>query len=221
MVRSQEPFLLVPNPMETIMSMMRTAFILAVSCMLATATHAADVRPGKPAPDFAVKDSDGKEHKLSDYKGKVVVLEWNNFECPYVDKHYSTGNMQALQAEAAAKGVVWLMVNSAPPGFGGFLHGLEAAKRLEDRKAKPAAYLIDDTSKIGRAFEARNTPHMFVIDKDGRLAYMGAIDDKPTANPKDVKGARNYVREAMAALAEGKPVQVSSTRPYGCSVKYR
>ena len=194
---------------------------MGLAVALATAAVAADIRPGKPAPDFAVKDANGREHKLADYKGRVVVLEWNNFECPYVDKHYSTGNMQGLQAEAAAKGVVWLTINSAPPGMGGSLKGLEASQHLDDRKAKPTAYLIDDTSKIGRAYEARNTPHMFVIDKEGRLAYMGAIDDKPTANPKDVKGARNYVREAMAALVDGKPVAVASTRPYGCSVKYR
>ncbi len=206
-------------------SMLRAGFVAtlasAVMVVAASAVLAADIRPGQPAPDFKVKDANGVEHKLSAYKGKTVVMEWNNFECPYVHKHYSTGNMQALQAEATAKGVVWLVINSAPPGMGGHLRGIEANKHLDDRKAKPTAYLVDDTSKVGKLFEAKNTPHMFVIDKDGRFAYMGAIDDKPTSNAADVKGARNYVREAVTALAEGKPVTLSSTRPYGCSMKYR
>jgi hypothetical protein len=195
--------------------------LAATLLFLSGVGSAADVRPGKPAPDFKVKDANGTEHTLSQYKGKIVVLEWNNFECPYVQKHYTTGNMQALQAEAAAKGAIWLVVNSAPPGMGGYLHGLEAQKHLDDRKSRPTAYLIDDTSRIGRAYEAKSTPQMVVIGKDGTLAYIGAIDDRPTANPKDVDGARNYVREAITAVSEGKPVPTASTRPYGCSVKYR
>lgn len=200
--------------------LIHAAVAVACSTLLYGSALAADIRPGQPAPDFAVKDANGVEQKLSAYRGKAVVLEWSNFECPYVQKHYGTGNMQALQAEATAKGVVWLMVNSAPRGKGGHLEGLEAIKELADQKAKPTAYLIDDKSAIGRAYDARNTPQMFVIDTNGRIAYMGAIDDKPTANKADVKKARNYVREAVAAVAEGKLVQVASTRPYGCSVKY-
>jgi hypothetical protein len=149
-----------------------------------------------------------------------VVLEWTNHECPYVRKHYGAGNMQALQAEASGKGVVWLSVISSAKGMQGYVNGLEANKLTDDRKAKPTAVLLDPAGKIGRTFGATATPHMFVIGPDGRLVYGGAIDDKPSSNPNDIPKARNYVRDAIAAAAAGTPMSPSTTRAYGCSVKY-
>jgi peroxiredoxin len=206
----------------------RTARSLAAVCGLAFAALAglggpllADAIPGKPAPEFTATDSTGKSHKLSDYKGKTVVLEWTNDGCPYVRKHYGSGNMQALQKEAGNNGVVWLTVVSSAKGEQGYVDGAGANKLTTDRKAIPAAVLLDPEGKVGRAYGAKTTPHMYVIDKDGRLVYNGAIDDKPTSNPADIKGARNYVQAALTAVAEGKPVAVATTRAYGCTVKYR
>lgn len=180
----------------------------------------AQPQPGKAAPDFTAVDSKGKTVRLSELKGKTVVLEWTNQDCPYVRKHYETSTMQSLQRDATADGVVWLTVSSSAPGFQGHVNALEAEKLTADRKAAPTAFLLDPEGKIGRAYEARVTPHMFVIDKAGLIAYMGAIDDRPTANHDDVKGARAYVREALSAIKSGQPVRTTSTRPYGCSVKY-
>jgi len=180
----------------------------------------ADVQPGKPAPDFTGKDSNGTVHALASLEGKTVVLEWTNHDCPYTVKHYATGNMQALQKEAADKGVVWLTIVSSAPGRQGHVTAAQANKLTAERKAVPAAVVLDPEGKIGRLYDARVTPHMFIVDKNGKIAYMGAIDDTPTANHADVKTARNYVREALAAVAEGKPVASAATRPYGCSVKY-
>ncbi len=181
----------------------------------------ADAIPGKSAPDFTAVDSTGKMHKLSDYKGKTVVLEWTNDGCPYVQKHYGAGNMQALQQEAAGKGIVWLTVISSAKGQQGYVEGPAADKLTADRKAKPAAVLLDPAGAFGKAYGAKTTPHMYVIKADGQLAYAGAIDDKPTSNPADIKGARSYMKEALSAVAEGRPVAVASTRAYGCSVKYQ
>lgn len=181
----------------------------------------ADAIPGKPAPEFTAVDSNGKSHKLSDYKGKTVVLEWTNDGCPYVRKHYGAGNMQALQQEAANQGIVWLTIVSSAKGEQGYVDGAGANKLSVDRQAKPAAVLLDPTGAVGKAYGAKTTPHMYVIKADGQLAYNGAIDDKPTSNAADIKGARPFVKEALAAVAEGRPVQVAATRAYGCSVKYR
>ena len=181
----------------------------------------ADAIPGKSAPDFTAVDSTGKMHKLSDYKGKTVVLEWTNDGCPYVRKHYGAGNMQALQQEAAGKGIVWLTVISSAKGQQGYVEGPAADKLTADREAKPAAVLLDPAGAVGKAYGAKTTPHMYVIKADGQLAYNGAIDDKPTSNPADIKGARSYVKEALSAVAEGRPVAVATTRAYGCSVKYQ
>lgn len=191
-----------------------------VSALALSTPALADATPGKSAPDFTAIDSTGKSHKLSDFKGKTVVLEWTNDGCPYVKKHYGAGNMQALQKDASGKGVVWLSVISSAKGTQGYVEGLEADKLTADRKAAPAAVLLDPEGKIGHLYGATATPHMFVIDAKGIVAYAGAIDDKPTANAADIKTARNYVREALTAVAEGKPVEVAATRAYGCSVKY-
>lgn len=191
------------------------AFILGgASAVLAQA------QPGKPAPEFTLQDSSGKTVKLADFKGKTVVLEWTNQDCPYVRKHYGGGNMQQLQRDAAAKDVVWLTISSSAPGQQGHVNGLEADELTKTRKAAPAAFLFDPDGKVGHAYDARTTPHMYVIDKAGVLAYMGAIDDKPTANLADLKTARPYLKEAVEAVLAGEPVKVASTRAYGCSIKY-
>ncbi len=190
------------------------------ACLVAGSAARADVQPGKAAPDFTARDTTGKDVTLSSYRGKTVVLEWTNHLCPYTVKHYATNNMQALQREATKDGVVWLTVVSSAPGTQGYVGELEADKLTADRKASPTALLLDPEGKLGHLYEARTTPHMFVIDKDGKLAYMGAIDDKPTASHGDVKTAHNYVRDALAAVKAGQPVKAASTRPYGCTVKY-
>jgi peroxiredoxin len=180
----------------------------------------AAVQTGRPAPDFTATDSKGAPHTLAGHRGKVVVLEWTNHECPYTAKHYTTGNMQALQAAATGTGVVWLSVVSSPPGTQGHVGPPEADRLTASRKAQPTAVLLDPKGELGRLYGASTTPHMFIVDGAGTLAYMGAIDDRPSASPSSVKGARNYVREALDAMAAGRPVAVASTRPYGCSVKY-
>ena len=196
-----------------------TAALIALAVALPASGR--DVaQPGKPAPDFTAKDSAGRDVALSSFKGKTVVLEWTNHDCPYVRKHYDAGNMQALQQEATAKGVVWLSIVSSAPGMQGHVNGLEAEKLTADRRALPTAVLLDPQGRVGRAYGATATPHMYVIDTAGNLAYAGAIDDKPSTNRDDIKGARNYVREAIVAVAAGQPVKTASTRAYGCSVKY-
>ncbi len=196
------------------------ASLAAVLTLPAGALARETVRPGTVAPDFTAEDSTGKPVTLAALKGRTVVLEWSNHGCPYVQKHYGTGTMQQLQKDAAAKGVVWLTVLSSSPGQQGYVQGLEAEQLTADRKAQPAGVLLDPHGKVGRLYGATTTPHMFVIDAEGKLAYMGAIDDKPSTSPASIKGARPYVREAIDALAAGKPVTTASTRPYGCSIKY-
>jgi peroxiredoxin len=175
---------------------------------------------GKPAPTFEGVDSHGKPHALADYRGKVVVLEWTNHGCPYVGKHYGTGNMQALQKEAAEKGVVWLSVISSAPGTQGHVSPKQANELTETRDAAPAAVLLDPEGEIGQLYAAKVTPHMYVIDVQGRLVYMGAIDDKPTARYADVETATNYVRAALDDVLAGKAVSTPYSRAYGCTVKY-
>ena len=180
----------------------------------------ASPQTGTSAPGFTAVDSKGKRHTLAAYKGKTVVLEWTNHECPYTVKHYATGNMQALQKAATESGAIWLTVVSSRPGSQGHVEALEADKLTDDRNAHPTAVLLDPAGDLGKLYGARVTPHMYVIDPSGMLIYMGAIDDQPTANHASVKGARSYVREALDAVAAGRPVAVASTRPYGCTVKY-
>jgi peroxiredoxin len=198
----------------------------ALTALAATAlampgrSAAASVQTGLPAPDFTVTDTKGVQRTLSAYRGRTVVLEWTNHECPYTAKHYATGNMQALQAAATGSGVVWLTVVSSRPGEQGYVEAAQADQLTASRGAKPTAVVLDPSGKLGHLYGAATTPHMFVIDGAGTLAYVGAIDDRPTANHASVAGARNYVREALDALAAGRPVAVAATRPYGCSVKY-
>jgi peroxiredoxin len=181
---------------------------------------AASVRTGAPAPSFTGTDTKGVQHTLAQYRGKIVVLEWTNHECPYTIKHYATGNMQALQAAATDAGAIWLTVASSRPGTQGYVDSAAADQLTASRRAKPTAVLLDPAGQIGRLYGAQTTPHMFVIDGAGTLVYMGAIDDRPAASHASVRGARNYVQEALDALAAGRPVAVASTRPYGCTVKY-
>ncbi|MCU1252497.1 MAG: hypothetical protein JWQ49_5526 [Edaphobacter sp.] len=178
------------------------------------------VAPGSPAPDFKGTDSNGIQHTLSEYRGKFVVLEWANQGCPYDRKHYLSGSMENLQKEWTAKGVVWLSVISSAPGEQGYVTPSEENTYLKTMHAAPTAALLDPTSAIARLYEAKTTPHIFVIDPAGKLIYQGAIDDKPTTDQQDLKGARNYLNEALTGAMAGKPVPVASTRPYGCSVKY-
>jgi peroxiredoxin len=197
-----------------------TAGLLA-AMPLALAAESEGPRIGHPAPDFAGVDSDGKPVSLKALRGRNVVLEWSNHQCPFVGKHYRSGNMQALQKEAAGEGVVWLTVLSSAPGEQGSVSASEANELTRSRGASPAAVVLDPSGAIGRAYGARTTPHMFVIDRAGILVYMGGIDDKPTTDVADVPAAKNYVRLALNAVVAGKPVQDPVTRPYGCSVKYR
>ena len=175
---------------------------------------------GAPAPDFTVADSGGKPVRLADFKGKFVVLEWTNPECPFVRKHYDSQNMQGLQKEFGARDVVWLAINSTNQGSGEFRTGAQMDAWIKAQGAAPKAALIDASSATGRAYAARTTPHMFVVDPAGMLVYAGAIDDKRSANPADARSANNYVRAALNESLAGKPVTVASTQPYGCSVKY-
>ena len=175
---------------------------------------------GAPAPAFNAVDSKGQKVSLADYKGKTVVLEWTNHDCPFVRKHYESGNMQALQKETTSQGVVWLTIASSMAGEQGYVTGPDADGLTQKRGAAPTAFLLDPQGNVGKAYNAKVTPHMYVIDPNGTLVYMGGIDDKPTTRHADVQGARNYVREALAAMGAGKPIEANSTRAYGCTIKY-
>ena len=192
----------------------------ALALVMAASPVSAEPRVGQPAPSFIGVDSTGKTRTLSELRGKTVVLEWTNHECPFVGKHYSTGNMQKLQKEAVGKDVVWLSVISSAPGRQGHVAPKMADELTTSRKASPTAVILDAKGEIGHAYAARTTPHMFVINAKGTLVYKGAIDDKPSANHDDVPIARNYVREALRAVAAGKPADPDATHAYGCSVKY-
>lgn len=175
---------------------------------------------GQPAPDFTVTDAAGKTQSLSAYKGKTVVLEWNNPECPFVRKHFRAENMQAQQAAATKDGVVWLTVNSGAEGKQGHLDAAAATAYVAKVVARTTAYLIDADGTVGHAYDAKTTPHMFVIDKDGVLRYMGGIDSIASTDVEDIPKATQYVKQALGEMAAGKPVSVSTSEPYGCSVKY-
>jgi len=193
---------------------------LLALALTALTLPAAAVVPGTIAPDFKGTDSNGVQHALSDYRGKYVVLEWANKGCPYDQKHYLSGSMENLQKEWTARGVVWLSIISSAPGAQGYVTPSEENDYLKTMHAAPTAALLDPTSTIARIYEAKTTPHIFVIDPTGKLIYQGAIDDKPTTDQADLKGANNYLNAALNAAMSGKPVPVATTRPYGCSVKY-
>ena len=197
-------------------AMTLTAAVLSLAPPVAAAAPVI----GQSAPAFTGTDTAGRKISLEQFRGKIVVLEWTNPDCPYVRKHYGSGNMQALQKEATATGVVWLSIYSSAPGTQGFVQPAEADRLTQSRNAAPTDVLLDPTGDIGHLYNARTTPHMFVIDTTGKLVYMGGIDDKPTTSKSDIPGATNYVRAALQDLASGRPVATPVTRPYGCSVKY-
>ena len=198
---------------------MRTLFAFAAAASVATAALAAP-QVGRPAPNFKLNDVDGRAVTLADYRGKTVVLEWHNPGCPFVQKHYASGNMQKAQAAARAQGVVWLTINSGAPGKQGHMNGAQAKALLATQKAAPTAYLLDPRGVVGRGYDAKTTPHMYIINPRGQLVYAGGIDDKPTSDKDDIAGARNHVLAALTEMKAGKAVSVPSSRPYGCTVKY-
>ncbi|MES2754130.1 MAG: redoxin domain-containing protein [Pseudomonadota bacterium] len=194
--------------------------LMVVTALALAIPASANITAGQAARDFKLRDTDGNVVALSKYKGKTVVLEWNNPGCPFVKKHYASGNMQATQAAAKAQGAVWLTINSGAPGKQGHMSGAEAKAFVTAAKAVPTDYLLDPAGVVGKAYGAKTTPQIFVIRGNGQVAYQGAIDDKPTADPADIKAARNHVTAALGELRAGKPVSVAETRSYGCSVKY-
>lgn len=201
---------------------MKPLFVLTFTAALLTGSGAALAAAaiGQPAPAFSVTDVNGKAVSLADFKGKHVVLEWVNPGCPYVQKHYNATNMQATQKAAADKGVVWLAINTTGREFSDYKPPADMAKWMKDHKAAATTTLMDADGQVGRAYGARTTPHMYVINPAGTLVYAGAIDSKPTANPADIASATNHVNQALAESLAGKAVSVAATRAYGCTIKY-
>lgn len=202
---------------------MRTKSILiTLGSLVAGSLLTADVPPvGSAAPDFSLSDSKGANHSLSQYRGKYVVLEWFNPECPFVKKHYGSNNMQNLQKEFTDKGVVWLTIDSSAPGTEGNISAEQADKIKAQWQTHQTAFLLDPEGKAGRAYGAKNTPDMVVINPEGKIVYEGAIDNKASPNPADIPASTNYVKVALSELMSGKPVSNPQTKPYGCSVKYK
>ena len=183
-------------------------------------TFSQEAKLNEQAPNFKLMDSNGKEHSLSDFKGKLVVLEWINYECPFVKKHYDSKNMQALQEKYTKQGLIWLTICSSAESKQGNFTNDEINRRSKKHNAKFTAYLVDSDGKVGKMYGAKTTPHMYIINKDGKLVYAGGIDDKASTDLEDIKGAKNYVSLALDELLAGKNVSVQSSKPYGCSVKY-
>src|SRR5919198_1361418 len=198
------------------------SILITASSLIATTLLALEPPPvGSAAPGFSLPDAKGKTHSLADFQGKYVVLEWFNPECPFVKKHYGGGNMQKLQQEYTAKGVIWLTLNSNAPGTEGNITAEQAEKIAKAWNAHHTALLLDPDGKAGRAYGAKNTPNMVIIDPAGKIVYEGAIDSKPTPNPADIPNSTNYVKAALDESLAGKPVSQPTTKPYGCSVKYK
>ena len=196
--------------------------LTAVTAFIGSALYASDVPPvGSAAPEFSLPDANGKTHSLSEYKGKYVVLEWFNPECPFVKKHYGSDNMQKLQSDYTAKGVVWLTIDSNAPGTEGNLTPDQAQKVMASWKTKQTALLLDPESNVAKLYGAKNTPDMIVISPEGKIVYEGAIDSKASPNPKDIPASTNYVKAALDEALAGKPISNPTTKPYGCSVKYK
>jgi hypothetical protein len=191
---------------------------LALTCSSLAALAVANI--DQPAPAFSAPGADGKAVSLESYRGKTVVLEWTNADCPFVKKHYESGNIPTLQQDAAAKGVVWLQVISSAPGKQGYVDGATAIKLNNFRNAKPAATVLDADGKIGKLYGAQTTPHIFIVNPQGQLVYKGGIDSIPSADQSDIAKADNYVVAALGDLAAGRKIANANTKPYGCSVKY-
>src|ERR1043166_1116794 len=196
--------------------------LTALAALASASIYASDVPPvGSAAPEFSLPDANGQSHSLAQYKGKYVVLEWFNPECPFVKKHYGSDNMQKLQADYTGKGVVWLTIDSNAPGTEGSITAEQAQKIMSGWKTHQTALLLDPEGKVGRAYGAKNTPNMVIINPDGKIVYEGAIDSKATPNPADIPASTNYVKAALDESLAGKAISHPSTRPYGCSVKYK
>src|SRR4051794_32198653 len=200
--------------------MLRRA-LLALSLFACLPAALAVPAVGQTAPDFTLKDTAGQTVKLSDYRGRYVVLEWTNPSCPYVRKHYNSGNMPGTQRDAAAKGAVWLSINSTAKSSSEYQEPAKVSSWMRDRKAQPTAMLWDEEGATGRAYGARTTPHMYIVDPKGRLVYAGGIDSIASSDPDDIPKAVNYVKQALGEALAGKPISQAVTRPYGCSVKYK
>ena len=209
------------SPRRALLRMTAFTAALAGASLLIAAPAMAAPTIGQPAPAFTALDSKGQQHKLADLKGKVVVLEWTNNECPYVKKHYGAANMQNLQKQATGAGVVWLSVISSAPGEQGHVTGAKADELTASRNAQPTAVLLDPQGEIGKAYDARTTPHMYVIDAKGILRYAGGIDSIATAKPADIEKADPYFKTALESVLKGENVAQATTRPYGCAVKYK
>lgn len=194
---------------------------MAFIAIFSLSAFAQSAKLNEQAPDFTLTDSKGKTHKLSDFKGKTIVLEWINFDCPFVVKHYASNNMQKIQKEYTDKGIVWLSICSSTEGKQGHFDKAEINKRIADQKAKMTAYLIDEDGTVGKMYGAKVTPHMYIIDKSGKLVYQGAIDDIKSTDQEDIKKAKNYVISGLNEVLSGKAVTDKTTTPYGCSVKYK
>jgi len=200
------------------------ALVLALLATVAFAPPAAaqtdQAEIGEPAPDFTLKAADGDKHSLSDFEGKHVVLEWLNFECPFVGKHYGSGNMQTLQKTYTDEGVVWLSIVSSAPGKQGYYPPKEMQEQKEKHNGNMTAILMDPSGEVGKTYGATVTPHMYVINPEGKLVYRGGIDDRPTTDEADIEGATNYVKKALAAAMNGEEVSPERAKPYGCTIKY-
>jgi len=194
---------------------------LFIAVAVSQAGLAPTAKIDQSAPDFTLTDNNGKKHSISEHRGKYVILEWVNYDCPFVRKHYNSGNMQKLQKLYRDKGVVWFSVCSSAEGRQGYFEGEDLNERIVRHKAAPTAYLIDEDGAVGQTYEAKATPHMFIINPEGVLIYAGAIDDIPSTNLDDIGKAKNHVQTVMDAAFAGKPIPVKGTRAYGCSVKYK
>jgi len=201
-------------------AVMAAAVALGSTLLIGAPAHAAPA-VGQKAPDFVAVDTRGKQHQLSDFAGKYVVLEWTNPGCPFVRKHYGSGNMPATQKAATAKGVVWLAINSTERAASDYLQPAALDSWMKTQSAAPTAVLMDEDGTIGQAYGARTTPHIFIIDPKGTLVYAGGIDSIPSARPDDIKTATNYVNQALGEAFGGRPISAAATRPYGCSIKYK
>jgi len=197
----------------------RNLMALCVFALAAAAQAAPAV--GQNAPDFSLKDAGGRTVRLSDFRGRHVVLEWTNPGCPYVRKHYDSGNMPATQKDAVDKGVVWLSINSTEKASYEYMEPAKVVAWQAERRARPSALLLDEEGSAGKAYGARTTPHMYIVDPQGRLIYAGGIDSIPSSDPADIKKAVNYVRQGLDEALAGKPLSAATTRPYGCSIKYK
>ncbi|MES2927511.1 MAG: thioredoxin family protein [Pseudomonadota bacterium] len=201
------------------MTLLRHTLIATAALVALGAQAAATV--GQPAPDFMLKDTSGKTVRLSDFKGKHVVLEWTNPGCPFVRKHYDSGNMPATQKDATGQGVVWLSINSTEKASSDYLEPAKLMAWKQERKAAPTAVLMDEEGTVGKSYGARTTPHLYIVNPQGVLVYAGGIDSIPSARPADIEKATNYVKVGLAEALAGKPISAATTQPYGCSIKYK